>query len=45
LPAGEGDYDDLGYGVAIPSKFIIEIADGENSRKINGDFSFLEFKE
>jgi serine protease Do len=45
LPVGEGDYDDLGYGVAIPSQFIIEIANGNNSKPINGDFSFLEFKE
>jgi serine protease Do len=45
LPVGEGDYDDLGYGVAISSQFIIEIASGMNSKPINGGFSFLEFKE
>jgi serine protease Do len=45
LPIGEGDYDDLGYGVAISSQFINEIASGKNSKTINGGFSFLEFKE
>jgi serine protease Do len=45
LPVGEGDYDDLGYGVAIPSQFIIEIANGNNSKPINEDFSFIEFNE
>jgi serine protease Do len=45
LPVGEGDYDDLGYGVAIPSQFIIEIANGNNSKPINRGFSFIEFNE
>jgi serine protease Do len=45
LPVGEGDYDDLGYGVAIPSQFIIEIANENNSKPINGGFSFIEFNE
>lgn len=45
LPVGEGDYDDLGYGVAIPSQFIIEIANGNNSKPINEGFSFIEFNE
>jgi hypothetical protein len=45
VPVGEGEYDDLGYGVAIPSQFIIEIGEGNNSKPIQGDFSFREFNE
>lgn len=39
LTAGEGDYDDLGYGVVSPVDYLIEIVNGKKREyKVSNDF-------
>ena len=41
IPSFEGDYDDLGYGIAVPINYVKEILDGK-SKKYNPSCNFFD---
>lgn len=43
IPEIKEDYDDLGYGIAIPIKFMIEIINGKNRKFDSSKIEFIDF--
>ena len=44
-PFADGDYDDLGYGTAVPAHFILDILKDEQLHQKVEDVSFVEYME